>query len=79
MRTSIHVKLFAAAAALALGVAVAVPVQATEYDDQRARAEEQQPVFSPPQRGVCLQVGGETGGHSVCGAAGAGSQLILTP
>ncbi|WP_304522449.1 M23 family metallopeptidase [Actinotalea sp. Marseille-Q4924] len=42
MRTAVHVKLLAAAAALTLGVAVAVPVQATEYDDQRARAEEGQ-------------------------------------
>jgi murein DD-endopeptidase MepM/ murein hydrolase activator NlpD len=42
MPTAVYAKIFAAAATLALGVAVAVPVQATEYDDKRARAEEEQ-------------------------------------
>ncbi|EYR62074.1 hypothetical protein N866_12100 [Actinotalea ferrariae CF5-4] len=42
MPTAVYAKIFAAAATLALGVAVAVPVQATEYDDKRARAEQEQ-------------------------------------
>lgn len=42
MRTVIHFRLLAATAALGLGVALAVPAQGSEYDDQRARTQEQQ-------------------------------------